>query len=160
MRFQTKTEYGLGCLIYMARQDGNAPVTTGDIVRGVRYSRPFTEKIMQRLKASGIVSSLQGNGGGYALARPASRITLKEIVEALEGQTFEVFCQPNKRKGIVCHHSSLCDVSAIWFKTKDLLDRFYGSITLEMIVRKNLKRNGVRWSADGEGDVPTVLRKR
>ncbi len=123
----------------MARQDGSSPVTTKDIVRGVKYSQPFTEKIMQRLKAAGIVSSLQGNGGGYALARPASRINLREIVEALEGQTFEVFCQPGKRKDIVCHHHSLCDVSPIWFKTKDLLDRFYGSITLEMIAKKDIK---------------------
>jgi Rrf2 family protein len=140
MRLQTKTEYGLGCLIFMAQQSGAGPVTTRDIVRGVNYSQPFTEKIMQRLKAAGIVVSLQGSRGGYVLAKAPSAITLKDIVEALEGQTFEVFCQRGKHRTIICPHPALCDLSSIWFETKDLLDRFYGSITLEAVARKKTNK--------------------
>jgi Rrf2 family protein len=113
-------------------------MSTRDIVKGEKYSPTFTEKILQRLKAAKIVSSQQGNGGGYVLAKPASEITIRAVIEALEGQTFEVFCQPRERKEIVCNHSTICDVSSIWYKTKELLDQFYGSITLEMVANKEI----------------------
>jgi Rrf2 family protein len=122
----------------MARRGGDCPMAARDIVKGERYSLTFTEKILQRLKAARIVISQQGNGGGYVLARSASEITLKEIIEALEGQTFEVFCQPKVRKEISCRHTTLCDVSSIWYKTKELLDGFYGSITLQMVANREI----------------------
>ena len=144
MRFTAKTEYGLVCLIYMARHAGHNPVTTKQIVRGEKYSLPFTEKILQKLRSARIVTSQQGNHGGYVLARDASQITLREIIEALEGKTFDVFCEPDIRKEIVCTHFPLCDVKPIWHKTKELLDRFFESVTLAQIangqVRSSLTR--------------------
>jgi len=66
----------------------------------------------------------------------------KEIIEALEGgstfdiQTFGVFCEPVIRKNIVCTHFSTCGLRPVWRKTKELLDHFYGSVTLEMIAKE------------------------
>lgn len=139
MRFTTKTEYGLVCLIYMANHTDRLPITIKEISQGERYSVPFTEKILQRLRMAKIVESQQGNQGGYALARASSQITLKEIVEALEGHTFDVFCEPKIRKVIVCTHFPACNVKPIWEKTKELLDHYYGSITLEMLAKNELK---------------------
>ena len=135
MRFTTKTEYGLVCLIYMANHSELHPVTIKEIVQGERFSQTFTEKILQKLRTAKIVSAQHGNQGGYVLARPATEITLREIVEALEGHTFDVFCQPEVRKNIVCTHFPACNVRPIWEKTKELLDRFYGSVTLEMLTK-------------------------
>ena len=135
MRFTAKTEYGLICLLYMARNAELHPVTTKDIVKGEKFSRSFTEKILQKLRAAKIVRSQQGNQGGYELAKDPSKITLKEIIEALEGNTFEVFCEPDVRKEIVCTHYSLCDLKPIWHQTKKLLDQYFGSITVEMLAK-------------------------
>lgn len=106
-----------------------------DIVEGEQYSAAFMEKIMQDLRRANIINSHQGNHGGYALARPADKITLKEIIEALEGQTFEVFCEPESRENIVCNHFSLCGMKPVWFKTKEVLDHFFSTITLEMVAQ-------------------------
>ncbi len=137
MRFTTKTEYGLICLIYMARRADLKldPVTIKEIAAAEKYSQAYTEKILQHLRASGIVTAQHGNQGGYALKRSPSEITFKEIVEALEGHTFDVFCEPETRKDITCTHFSLCGVKPIWHKTKEVLDQFYGSITLDMMVK-------------------------
>lgn len=134
MKFTTKTEYGLVCLIYMAKNASGQVVPIKDIIRTENFSPTYLEKILQKLKAANIVVSHQGKDGGYALAKHPSQITLKEIIEALEGETFEVYCQPETRKEIVCNHFGLCALGPIWTKTKDLLDRFYGSLTLESMV--------------------------
>lgn len=137
MRFTTKTEYGLVCLIYMARRADLSldPVSIKELASAEQYSPAYTEKILQHLRISGIVSSQQGNHGGYVLSRPPAEINLREIIEALEGHTFDVFCEPEIRKDITCTHFSLCGVKPIWHKTKDILDQFYGSLTLDMLAK-------------------------
>lgn len=139
MRFTTKTEYGLVCLVYMARQGGVLhPITAKEIVSHERFSMTYIEKILQKLRLAGIVDSQSGNHGGYVLAKPPAEITLKEIVEALEGQTFEMFCEPKIREEIVCTHFPACGVKPVWEKTKEVLDNFFGTVTLEMIANNGV----------------------
>ena len=141
MRFTTKTEYGLVCLIYMARHTPGETVSIKEIVKNERFSITYIEKILQKLRSADIVVSHQGKQGGYALDRPPSQITLKEIIEALEGghtfdvRTFDIFCNPVLRQKIVCTHFSMCSLRPVWETTKKLLDDFYSSVTLEMIAK-------------------------
>ena len=143
MRFTTKTEYGLVSLIYMARHyDAQVkldPITIRELAKAERFSLPYTEKILQTLRAAKIVTAQHGNQGGYILARAPAEITLKEIIEALEGQTFEVFCEPEVRREITCTHYPACGIKPLWARTKELLDQFYGSITLEMLVKNAVR---------------------
>jgi len=140
MRFTTKTEYGLICLIYMAKHSELKfdPITIKELVAAERFPPAYTEKILQSLRSAKIVSSQHGNQGGYSLSRAPSEINLKEVIEALEGDTFEIFCEPDIRKDITCTHFPLCNVKPVWQKTKELLDRFYSSVTLEMLAKNEL----------------------
>lgn len=136
MRFTTKTEYGLICLLTMVRNGGKGTVmTVGEIVERERFSKTFLEKIMQALRKAKIVESHPGIHGGYLLARDPSQITFKEVVEALEGHTFDVFCEPRVREHIVCTHFPMCGVLPIWQRTKELLDQYFDTVTLDMIAR-------------------------
>ncbi len=136
MRFTTKTEYALVCLVYMAKHVTEKLVTISDLVKHESMSETYLQKIFLALREANIVAAHPGRNGGYSLARPAAQITLKEIIEALEGQTFEIFCEPETRKDIVCTHFSMCAIRPVWVKTKELLDEFYRSITLDMVARK------------------------
>ncbi len=147
MRFTTKTEYGLVALLYMTRHARERGVfTVKEIVQNERFSMAYIQQIFHILCDANIVRAHHGRQGGYSLARPASQITLKEIVEALEGGTFEVFCEPDVRREIVCTHFQMCGVKPIWQRTKNLLDDFLSSVTLEMLtgeesaVRMSLSR--------------------
>ncbi len=133
MRFTTKTEYGVICLAHIAAKAWPDSVTVKEIAEHEGFSTTFTEKILQGLRRAGIVTSQQGNKGGWMLTRPPAEINLKDIVEALEGSTFEVFCAPKRRKNIVCTHFSLCKLKPIWYKTQKTLDELYQGITLEAI---------------------------
>ena len=142
MKFTTKTEYGLVCFIYMSRHIDKETIPIKELAQQEKFSIPYLEKILQSLRAAGIVNSHHGKQGGYHLARHPSRIALKEIIEALEGgstfdiPTFGVFCEPVIRKNIVCTHFSMCGLRPVWNKTKELLDTFYGSVTLETIAKE------------------------
>lgn len=138
MRFTTKTEYGLISLIFMARKGSSDPVTVKEIVQGERYSPAYIEKILQKLRMAKVIESHHGQQGGYVLARHPSQIHLREIVEALEGQTFDIFCEPKLRDEIVCTHFPMCGVKPVWQKTKELLDHFYESVTLEMMAGNDM----------------------
>jgi len=136
MRFTTKTEYGLICLTNMALSYGKKEVIPlPEIVSEEHYPLPFIEKVFHVLREAGIVNSHPGNGGGYSLARPPQEITLRQIVDALEGATFDVFCDAPQRENIVCNHLCLCGMKPVWKRTKEMLDQYYESITLEMITK-------------------------
>lgn len=136
MRFTTKVEYGIISLIYVTQNFGRKgpPVTIKELAKAERYSRTYIEKILQTLRQAKILKAEHGNQGGYRLARHPSQITLKEVIEALEGTTFESFCQSRSRKSRTCNHDSGCHLKAIWENTRKVLDDFFDSMTLEMIV--------------------------
>jgi len=124
----------------MANNGHLHPVTVKEIVNEEHFSLTFTEKILQQLRKANLVESHQGHGGGYVLAKEPSKITLKEIVDCLEGQTFEVFCMPKTREEIICNHFSLCGLSPVWVTTKKILDDYYESVTLEMLVNGTVNK--------------------
>lgn len=142
MRFTTKTEYGLVCLIYMARHYPEM-VTIKEIVAKERFSLTYIEKILQSLREGNIVISHKGKQGGYSLSKPPEKITLREVIEALEGKTFDVYCEPEIRSHIVCTHFCMCGIRPIWQKTKTLLDQFFDSVTLATVAREEPQVMGV-----------------
>ena len=139
MKYTTKTEYGLVCMLYMAKHPEKTRFTIKELAKQENYPLPYIEKILQALRQAKLVVAQHGNQGGYSLAKKASEITLKEIVDALEGSTFDVFCAPTVREDIVCTHFCLCGVKPVWRKTKELLDQFYDSVTLEMLMKNEIE---------------------
>ncbi len=135
MRYTTKTEYGLICMVYLAQHHGREWISIKEIAKEENYSVAYIEKILQALRQANLVTSQSGNHGGYALTRRPSEITLRQIIDALEGSTFDAFCEPQVREEIVCNHICLCGAKPIWKKTKEVLDHFFDSITLEMMAR-------------------------
>ena len=135
MKYTTRTEYGLFCMMHMAQDREASWITIKELAKQENYPVAYIEKILQSLRQAKLVLSHQGNQGGYILAKPASDITLKQIIDALEGSTFDVFCQPDVREDIVCNHICMCGAKPIWKKTKEVLDHFYNSINLEMLIK-------------------------
>lgn len=153
MRFTTKTEYGLVCLVYMVRNGSLNPVTVKDIVRDEQYPEAYIEKILQSLRVAGIVASKQGAQGGYTLTRPPEMIHLKEIVGALEGGLFDVFCEPDVRKNITCTHHELCGLKPVWQLTQKTLGMLYEKVTLKMIADNQLELFDVRLESRAKVEV-------
>jgi Rrf2 family protein len=123
----------------MAKRADGTKMPIKEIALQENYPYAYVEKVFQSLRSAGIVISFQGNQGGYTLARPAKDINLKEIIEALEGHTFDIFCNcDHQAKEIICNHQTGCSLKSVWSKTKDMLDQFFASISLQMIADENI----------------------
>ena len=149
MKLTTKTEYGLVCLKYLLEHSEGKPIPVTEIAAKEQIQKDYIEQIFSKLRKADIVRSVQGLHGGFILSRDPSQLTLKQIVEALEGDIFEVFCSPRIRERIVCEHFSRCSIRPIWTKLEKLIDEFCSTVTLEMlredepVLEKHLERLGV-----------------
>ncbi len=85
MKFSSQEEYGLRCLLRIAREGRATGLTIPEISEAEGISTFYVAKLMRVLRRGGLVKSSRGKIGGYALARPPSEITVKEIVEHLDG---------------------------------------------------------------------------
>jgi Rrf2 family transcriptional regulator, iron-sulfur cluster assembly transcription factor len=84
MKFSRETYYGMRALAYMAKRP-DAVFEAAQLARRARLPRPFLAKILHSLAQHGVLRSFRGAQRGYTLARPPERITIREVVEALEG---------------------------------------------------------------------------
>jgi Rrf2 family protein len=79
------SEYGLRGVLYLARQDADAMSMVSAIAADQDIPPRFLAKIFQALARAGVVKSRRGAKGGFSLRRPPSDITVKEVVEAIDG---------------------------------------------------------------------------
>jgi len=85
MQFSVSIEYAIHGLIYLARTGGEKAVLLADIASAVKVPKEYMRKIFQMLTHARLVAGRRGAGGGYRLARQADELTLRQVVEAVEG---------------------------------------------------------------------------
>ena len=85
MRLTKGTDYGARGVIYLAKLPPSAVVLVGEIAQAEGLPESYLAKIFQDLSKQGIIHSHRGAKGGFSLARPPAEITLREVVEAIEG---------------------------------------------------------------------------
>jgi Rrf2 family protein len=81
----TKSPYALKALTELGRQGGDTPIPIGELARQRGIPVQFLEQLFAVLRRAGMLRSQRGVKGGYCFARPASEITVLEIVELLDG---------------------------------------------------------------------------
>lgn len=91
MFLSRKSSYGLKALTYLAGK-GSAPVMNREMAQVLEIPPHFLAKILQELSKNRVLVSVKGKHGGFKLARPADKIMLLKIVEALEGKAVRDAC--------------------------------------------------------------------
>lgn len=134
MRLSTKSRYGLRALFDIAYNSGNLPAQIQDISRRQDISPRYLEQIFQSLKKRGILNSKRGPQGGYFLAKNPDEITVKDIVEATEGDMLLVDCSGGKKKKQdQCSFNGGCVTQTVWDEASNELDKLFGAITLKTL---------------------------
>ena len=85
MRLTHLADYAVVMMTAAARRPASARLSATELSDETGVPLPTAQKLMQRLAAHGLLVGTRGSGGGYALARPVSAISLADIVEAVEG---------------------------------------------------------------------------
>jgi Rrf2 family protein len=92
----------------------------------------FLPRVMADLAAAGLVEGMPGRTGGYRLARPASDISLLEVIEAVEGDSRRRVCV---LRGGPCRLDGVCDVHAVFAAAQEDMIRRFGSATISDVVQ-------------------------
>jgi FeS assembly SUF system regulator len=113
-------------------------LSTSQIADETRLELPTVSKLLKALSHASLVESFRGVNGGYRLARPASDISLAEIVEALEGPFGMTECTIAQGH---CDRESECGVRGSWQKINSVLDNALRAVSLaEMLEPQSPRR--------------------
>jgi Rrf2 family cysteine metabolism transcriptional repressor len=123
MMFSTKAEYGVRVMVELARRAGDDPVPLAEIAAHDGLPLAYLEHLVARLRKASLVDSRRGSRGGYMLARPATEITMAEVVEALEGSIAPIECISQAADGsIVCAREAsadhVCPTKLLWTRVR------------------------------------------
>jgi Rrf2 family protein len=131
MKLSAQEEYGLRCLLHLARCAEGDSLTIPEISRAEGLSVPNVAKLMRLLRLGGLVQSARGQSGGYTLARPAREISVAAVLDLLGGPLFGPnFCERHSGKEKVCTHSVDCSLRSLWSSVQIILGEILEKTTL------------------------------
>lgn len=134
MELTRKGEYAIRGIIYLARQPAGKMVLISEIAEATQVPQTFLAKILQSFAKLGIVNSYRGTGGGFTLGRPAARITLREVVEAVEGPIMPNRCLTGEG---VCERDRSCRVHPVWRRVQGQVVEVLDNVTIEDLARES-----------------------
>jgi Rrf2 family protein len=137
MRVSAKGEYGVKVMAFLASREGS-PLSLQVISQECRVPFPFLAQIMLKLKRAQLVSSLRGSKGGYFLSRAPQEIKVKEILEALGGETILVECLSLKSR---CPSLEECLTRPFWMNLKLSLEKLLEVSLAELTQNKKEVRH-------------------
>ena len=130
MKISTKARYGLRAMIELSLHINEGPISVKIIAEHQDISEAYLEQIMAALTRIGLVRSKRGLQGGYLLARNPSKITVGDVVRALEGPVVPVECV-NREDPIECVRSDKCVSRIVWERVRDVVDDAHDSLSLQ-----------------------------
>lgn len=128
-------------MIDLAIHNGNRPVYLRKIALRQGISFRYLQNIFSMLKSAGYVTTLRGAGGGFYLARDPADISLKNIIELLEGPLCIVDCVDHPKK---CVNSGLCSARDVWMGIAENIRKYLDGISLKDMIENAGKKRAIR----------------
>ncbi len=133
MKLSAKGEYGVRAMVMLALCYDDGPVPLREIAEKENISYQFLEQIFLPLRRAGLIDSVRGPKGGYALARAPGEIKVGDIIRALEGPIAPVDCV-SEGKSDRCGRTEACLTRGIWEKLRDRMSQLLDEITLADVI--------------------------
>lgn len=143
MKLSAQEEYGLRCLLYMARNGETKSHSIPEISRAEGLSVPNVAKLMRILRLGGLVASVRGQAGGYTLSKPADAVSVADILSLLGGSFFNPhFCDRHSGLERSCAHSGECSLRLLWGTVQKSLDSILTKTTLRDLLKNEEEMRG------------------
>jgi len=136
MQITRAGEYGVMGLMHLARRQPGQRAMIGQVSRQEKIPRSFLAKIFQSLVKAGLVRSMRGAGGGFALARNPAEIPVLEIIEAVEGRIIFQRCKMARPD---CQHVGGCALCGLFERAQDGIKDALTRTTLADLIRQQEK---------------------
>ena len=136
MRLTTKGRFAVTAMLDLALHAHKGPVTLSGISERQKISLSYLEQLFGKLRRRALVDSVRGPGGGYNLARPAERLTIADIISAVEEPLDSTACGGREN----CQESQRCMTHELWEDLNATVYGFLRGVTLAHLVEKQRTR--------------------
>ena len=138
MKISAKARYGLRIMLDISVNGRTGPRTIKDIAGSQDISLKFISRLVVELRNAGFIKSVRGTRGGLKLARAPQRITLLDIVEAMDGPVSLLECLGNHE---TCPRYPECVAKDIWGEIDEGFKALLASFTLQTIIERHAARS-------------------
>ncbi len=135
MRITTKGRYAIRAIVNMAKNDEDKPISIKSISDREDLSPIFLEQIFTKLKKAGITESIRGASGGFRLAKPLDKISVLDVLEAVEEGVTLAPCTGEEN----CERSVDCGLANFWYETEQDIRKQLENRTIQDILTNYIK---------------------
>lgn len=151
MRINTRVRYAIRMMADIAAHSVEGPVPLRDVARRQELSKLYLSQLATPLRNASLLKSVWGNKGGYVLGRDAAQVSLREIIEAVDGPVAIIDCVLAPES---CERSPHCVSIGVWSSINDAITGILERYSLDDLVAEN----GVEEKTKATCSVP--LKKR
>jgi Rrf2 family protein len=169
MKISAQEEYGLRCLMQIARKGDASSLSITEIAEAEGLSAPYAAKLLALLRQEGFIESTRGRSGGYRLRRPAAEIRLGSVMTALGEHLFAEgeFCQKHAgtetSDGACVHAGGACNLRSLWQTLESWMRHTLDGLTLvdllqheQSVAELMRQRLAVTLNAPPEETIPLI----
>lgn len=131
MNVGRRVDYAVRALSYLAGQPEGKIVSRSDIEKSQDIPSFYLSKIMKDLVSGGLVQSHIGSKGGFALAKEANAISIKDVYETVERPLVLMDCL--EKGASYCSFCAVCLQKSVWEKAQQVLAQFLAGVTIAQI---------------------------
>ena len=128
MLLSTKGRYAVMAIVEVAKQSNSAPISLAGIADRLELSLAYLEQLFMKLRRNGLVRSVRGPGGGYVLGRDADKISIGEIMAAVDEPVKMTRCREESSAG--CVPGGRCSTHYLWDALGTHIQQFLAAVTL------------------------------
>jgi Rrf2 family protein len=132
MQITKQADYAVRAMAYLAKLETNQRAATSDIAKAQKIPPSFLAKIISQLSISGLIYTSRGAHGGVMLSRPANKISMLDVVEAIDGPISLNDCTLAPE---TCDHTVDCPMHEIWSSLQKELVAKLSASTFDKFVR-------------------------
>jgi Rrf2 family transcriptional regulator, iron-sulfur cluster assembly transcription factor len=140
MRLTTKGRFAVTAMVDLAMRHGGGPVTLAEISQRQKISLSYLEQLFGKLRRRALVDSVRGPGGGYCLARDMARVSVADIILAVDEPIDATQCGGMEN----CHDDQKCITHDLWANLNQHIFDYLGAVMLKHLVdEQKAKQHGV-----------------
>jgi len=145
MRLTTKGRFAVTAMIDLALRQGKGPVTLSGISQRQAISLSYLEQLFGKLRRHEIVESIRGPGGGYSLARRADKVTVADIIIAVDEPLDATQCGGKENcHGADAASGARCMTHELWATLNEKMVDYLDSVSLQDLVDQQKQKDAAQ----------------
>lgn len=122
MKLSTRSRYGLKAVVDLAVAYGEGPVPLATLAGIQEISEAYLEQLLRSLRNGGIIETVRGAAGGYALSCNPDTLSVGRVLNVLEGGTTLVDCVGTEMESAGCDRACTCSARPLFLKLQAKID--------------------------------------